>query len=100
MEDNKLLSGHNILIAGGATVRGLKISKFLQRKGYAVFGVDRYQPSDLYVKKFFRMDMRHIDNMALIMTIVKPTVLVFCPETVTPTYNSYLSFSGVLGAAT
>ena len=43
--------------------------------------------------------MRHQDNMALVMTIVKPNIIIFCPEAVTPTYNSYISFSGVLGAA-
>lgn len=90
---------NNILIAGACTTRGIKLSKFLQRKGYSVFGVDRYQPTTLLVKKFFRMDMRHQDNMALIMAIVKPNILVFCPEAVTPTYNSYISFSGVLGAS-
>ncbi len=90
---------NNILIAGVGTVRGIKLAKFLTRKGHNVYGVDRHQPMDQIVKKFFRMDMRHQDNMELIMTIVKPTTLVFCPESVSPTYNSYISFSGVLGAA-
>ena len=90
---------NNILIAGSCTTRGIKVSKFLQRKGFDIFGVDRHHATELFVKKFFRMDMRHQDNMELVMTIVKPSVVIFCPEKVTPTYNSYISFSGVLGAA-
>ncbi len=90
---------NNILIAGACTLRGVKLAKFLTRKGHNVYGVDRHQPIDQIVKKFFRMDMRHQDNMELIMTIVKPTTLIFCPEAVSNANNSYISFSGVLGSA-
>lgn len=90
---------NNILIAGVCTPRGIKVAKFLTRKGYNVYGVDRHQPVENLVKKFFRMDMRHQDNMELIMTIVKPTTLIFCPEAVSNTNNSYISFSGVLMSA-
>lgn len=91
---------NNILIAGCSTKRGIKITKFLKNKGYTLFGVDRNTMAEPLVSRFFRMDMRHKDNMGLIMTIAKPTTLIFCPDIVGIVDYNYTAFAGVLNAGT
>lgn len=86
---------NNILVAGCSTQRGTKIIKFLQHKGFNVFGVDRYFVGAL--KSFFRMDMRHKESMKMAITIAKPTVVIFCPaEQIGQIDYNYPAFSSVI----
>ncbi len=90
---------NTILIAGGATQRGAKIGRFLRNKGYNVFGVDRTHTDKPVFARFFRMDMRHPESIALVMSIVKPTILIFCPEKVVQRDYSYPAYTTVLDTA-
>lgn len=90
------MENKNILLTGCFAYQGKIIAKFLQNKGFLVYGVGRYMPKDLSVSRFFKVDTRHEGSMQLVMGIASPSSVIFCHEPVVNIDYSYPAYSGLL----
>lgn len=94
------MENKNILVAGCSTKKGIKIAKFLKDRGFIVYGLDRFLDSHLKVFRFFKIDMRHVESMGLMLSIANPKFIIFCPDEILQIDYSYPSYLGLLNAMT
>ena len=77
------MENNNILIVSFLNKKSKMIANFLEKRNFSVSVMDRVIPSNLGKIQFFRIDTRHKENIKLVLSMVRPSVIVFCPEEVT-----------------
>ena len=74
---------NNILIVSFLNKKAKMIANFLEKRNFSVSVMDRTIPSSLGKIQFFKIDTRHKENIKLVLLMVRPSVIIFCPEEIT-----------------